>query len=103
MLKFSPRATLKSVLVERVFLVCQQIYENTSYNICMNDIIGVRIKETRMEAKLTQAEFGKKLNVSQDTISLWEKHKSLPQVEHIIMIAQLFDVTSDYLLGLKDY
>ena len=41
----------------------------------MNDI-GKRIKEIRIENKLTQQEFGEKLSVSQDTVSLWETGKS---------------------------
>ena len=37
-----------------------------------------RIKELRQVNGLTQAEFGKKIGVSQDTISLWEQGKSIP-------------------------
>ncbi len=52
---------------------------------------------------MTQAQFGNMLSVSQDTVSLWEKGKSMPTVEYIIAICKLFSVSADYLLGLSDY
>lgn len=69
----------------------------------MNNVIAQRIKEIRLENNLTQFQLGEKLSVSQDTISLWEKGKSIPTVEYIILICKLFCVSSDYLLGLTDY
>lgn len=69
----------------------------------MSDIISKRIKELRIENNLTQKQFGERLNVSQDTVSLWEKGKSLPSTEYVIEISKVFHVTSDYLLGLTDY
>ena len=65
--------------------------------------IGKRIKEIRMENGLSQQRFGQLLSVSQDTISLWEKGKSLPTTEFIIAIAKTFNVSADYILCLKDY
>lgn len=65
--------------------------------------IAKRIREIRIEQKLSQFEFGNMLSVSQDTISLWEKGKSLPAVEYVICICKLFNVSADYLLGLKEY
>lgn len=65
--------------------------------------IGQRIKEIRIEKGLSQSKFGDKLCVSQDTVSLWEKGKSLPTTETVITIATQFDVSADYILGLKDY
>ncbi len=52
---------------------------------------------------MTQLQFGKVLSVSQDTVSLWEKGKSQPSAQYIIILAQTFNVSADYLLGLKDY
>ena len=65
--------------------------------------IGKRIKEIRLEQGLSQEKFGKILSVSQDTVSLWEKGKSLPMTELLIAIATKFDVSVDYILCLKDY
>lgn len=66
-------------------------------------IISVRIREQRNEKKLSQSQLGKLLSVSQDTVSLWEKSKSLPTVEMVIALCDLFEVSADYLLGRTDY
>lgn len=63
--------------------------------------IGKIIKELRLEQKLTQTELAKLLNTTQDTISLWELGKSYPDILSIIALAKLFNVSSDYLLGLE--
>jgi len=66
-------------------------------------IIAERLREIRIENKLSQTQFGEILNLSQDTVSLWEKGKSLPTAEYLIMISQKFGVSVDYILGLKEY
>ena len=65
-------------------------------------IIGERIKELRLENKLSQAKLGSLLLVAQDTVSLWEKGKSLPTAEYIIAMCKLFEISADYILGLVD-
>ena len=67
-----------------------------------NNIVAERIKEIRIENKLSQTNFGDILYVSQDTVSLWENGKSLPNAEQIIEICKRFSVSADYLLGLVD-
>ena len=67
-----------------------------------NSIIGGRIKELCAEYNLSQAKLGDVLMVSQDTISLWENNKALPNTEYIILMCKIFDISADYLLGLTD-
>ncbi len=50
---------------------------------------------------MSQARLGETLSVSQDTVPLWETGKSLPDIETLVRICAIFDVTSDYLLGLS--
>lgn len=76
------------------------IYENISYNKCMN--IGSRIRELRILNNLTQSQLAQLVFVSQDTISLWERGKSLPSLQDLIELVRVFNVSSDYLLGLED-
>ena len=71
-------------------------------------IIGERIKELRLDNKLSQEAFGKKLGLSQDTISFWETGKGLPSVVDVIRMIEIFStesdrITADYLLGLDIY
>ncbi len=62
-----------------------------------------RLKELRLENKLTQKALAEKLNVTDDCIYFWEKGRSEPSIEQIIALAILFDTTTDYLLGKSDY
>lgn len=65
--------------------------------------LGKKIKELRLQNKWTQTELAMKLNTTQDTISLWELGKSYPDVLSVVKICKLFNITSDYLLGLTNY
>ena len=71
-------------------------------------IIGERIRELRIDNKMSQEAFGKKLGLSQDTISFWETGKGLPSVIDVIHMIELFSkendhISADYLLGLDIY
>lgn len=63
--------------------------------------IGEKIRRLRIQKGMSQARLGEALSMSQDTISLWETGKSLPDIETLVRICAIFDVTSDYLLGLS--
>ncbi len=60
--------------------------------------IGKRIKELRTIYKLTQTQLAEKLNTTQDTISLWELGKSYPDIQNLVKLCELFDVTPNELL-----
>lgn len=61
--------------------------------------LGTRIKFLRKEANITQSELAKKLNLSFGTISKYEKDEISIPSETLLKIANIFDVTTDYLLG----
>lgn len=61
-----------------------------------------RLKELRTEAKLTQAEFAKRLGVSFGAIGNWESGARIPRQELLERIADFFNVPMDYLLGRED-
>ena len=61
-----------------------------------------RIKELRLDQKLTQKELAKKLNTSNSSVCDWEKGRSQPDLQTLVNIATLFDVSTDYLLDLSD-
>ncbi len=56
-----------------------------------------RLKTLRLEAKLTQNEISKKLQISKMTYSYWENGKRNPK--NIQQLADFFNVSTDYLLG----
>ncbi len=63
--------------------------------------IGQTIKELRKEKNLSQTELESLLFTSQDTISLWERGKSYPDVLSLIKMTEIFGVSSDYILGIE--
>lgn len=65
--------------------------------------LGERIHDLRVERKLTQPQLAKKLNVSNCIISKWENNLMEPKATYIIRMCQFFNVTADYLLGLKEF
>lgn len=64
--------------------------------------IGEIIKSLRKENNMTQSELASLLFTSQDTISLWERNKSLPDVKSVINLAHIFNVSTDYILGIEN-
>ena len=65
-------------------------------------IFSERLIELRKERGLSQAAVAEALNVSLGIICYWETNKSDPTASNIVKIAQFFNVSSDYLLGLSD-
>lgn len=61
-----------------------------------------RIKEIRQEKKLSQKDLAKKLNISQQAISLYEKGDREPKLETWQKLADFFGVSVPYLQGISD-
>ncbi len=61
-----------------------------------------KIKELRLDKKLKQCDLAKALSVDQRTISNWENSRNEPDFKTLVKIANYFDVSTDYLLGLED-
>ena len=61
-------------------------------------IIGKKIAELRKEIGWTQAELARKLNVTDKAVSKWEQGAGCPELYTIVDIADVFGVTTDYLL-----
>lgn len=65
-------------------------------------MFSYRLKQLRENASLTQYELAKKLNLTQSTIAYYESGKKMPTLENAKIIAELFNISLDYLLGLSD-
>lgn len=61
-----------------------------------------RIKELRVEDGLSQSELSRRTGLSQAAIALWESGDRVPNAISIIKLANFFEVSSDYILGLSD-
>lgn len=65
-------------------------------------MLGIRIKSLRKEHKLSQENLAKMLNVSQSTIAYYENEQKQPGYDTLTKLADIFDVSIDYLLGRTD-
>lgn len=59
-----------------------------------------RIKPLRIANDMKQIDLASRLNVRQTTISHWENGKTEPDMESLKLMASLFGVSIDYLLGI---
>ena len=58
-----------------------------------------RLKELRKQAHLTQVELASKLGIVQSSYADWERGKKKPTQENLVKIAQILNVSVDYLVG----
>ena len=63
---------------------------------------GLRLKELREKHGYTQETLAKKLNTSRSRIGMYEQGKRQPDFEMQEAIADLFNVSIDYLFGRND-
>ncbi len=57
------------------------------------------IKEVRRQHDMTQDELADTLGITSQAVSRWERGISVPDIETIVKLSYLFNVTTDYLLG----
>ena len=65
-------------------------------------MIGERLYDLRKDKGLSQDELGELLNINKHSISSYERGRSEPPDEIKIILAQYFNVSIDYLLGVTD-
>ncbi len=63
--------------------------------------LGERILKYRKKAGISQEELADKLNVTRQSISLWETDQTVPSLDSLITLASIFDISLDELCGRK--
>ena len=66
------------------------------------EIFAARVKSLRESKGLSQDALGKIIGVKRYSIYTYEKGKNYPDVQHLIALADYFEVSTDYLLGRSD-
>ena len=64
--------------------------------------IGDRIKELRKEKNFSQSQLARQIGVSQKAVDYWELGTNEPKASYIVKLAELFEVSADFLLGIDD-
>lgn len=60
--------------------------------------LGEKIYRLRTEQGMSQESFGDTLGVSRQSVSKWETDQSVPELDKIVAISEMFGVSTDYLL-----
>ena len=59
---------------------------------------GEKLQKLRAGAGMSQDALAERLGVSRQAVSRWERDETMPEVDKVIQLADLFGVTTDYLL-----
>lgn len=62
---------------------------------------GEKLASLRKQANMTQNDLADKLMVSRQAITKWENDKGLPDIDNLVMISKIFNVTMEDLLEYK--
>lgn len=62
---------------------------------------GTRLADLRREHNLTQNDIADRLNISAQAVSKWENDLTSPDIDTLLKLADIFDITVDELLGKK--
>ncbi len=65
--------------------------------------LAEKLKELRIEKGLSQREVSSALGMTRNAFTNYENGYREPSLENLKKICQFFDVSADYLLGLKDF
>ena len=64
-------------------------------------MLSKRIYELRMSFGWTQVQLAQKLGITKQTVSNWENDNIQPSIDMLVKLSNIFNVSTDYLLGLK--
>lgn len=69
----------------------------------MIEIFSERLRDLRKEKNISAKQLAQAIKVSDTAIIRWENKQRIPSMENVYNIAIFFGVSTDYLVGLKDY
>lgn len=64
-------------------------------------MLNESIRNLRKSYNISQVELAAKLGVTKQCVSNWENDNILPSIEMLIKISKLFNVSTDFLLGIE--
>ncbi|MBS7298895.1 MAG: phosphoglucosamine mutase [Eubacteriales bacterium] len=60
--------------------------------------IGEKIAQLRMNADISQEQLAEKISVSRQSVSKWEMDQAIPQIDKVLQLCELFNISTDELL-----
>ena len=65
-------------------------------------MISKKLRNLRKDFNISQVDLAAKLGVTKQCVSNWENDNILPSIEMLVKIAQYFNTSTDFLLGLNN-
>ena len=99
--KYLRNGTLRRFLPGLVDLNCPACYtfiKSTNPQEERNMTLGEKIQALRKQSGLSQEALAEKLAVTRQTVSKWELNRSMPDLDFIARLSELFEVSADYLI-----
>ena len=62
-------------------------------------MVSERIKVLREQKGMTQADLARQLGITRSSVNAWEMGISVPSTQYIVELSNMFNVSTDYLLG----
>ena len=64
--------------------------------------LGTQIRKYRNERTLSQEALAEKVYVSRQTVSIWENGKSYPDVNSLVLLSEVFEISLDQLIKVEE-
>lgn len=64
--------------------------------------LGTQIRKYRNERTLSQETLAEKVYVSRQTVSNWENDKSYPDVNSLVLLSEVFEISLDQLIKVEE-
>ena len=65
-------------------------------------IFSERLTELRKEKHLTQKDLADIIGTNNSSVCDWERGRTEPNIDMIVALCRLFEVSADYILGIED-
>ncbi len=69
----------------------------------MGNKFAERLSEFLREEKISQRQFAANIGVTAACVSYWRNGKKQPTAENLYSIAKVYNLSVDFLLGVRDY
>lgn len=60
--------------------------------------LGEKLKKSRLNKELSQENVARQLNISRQAISKWENGYNYPDIDNLILLSKIYDISTDDLL-----
>ena len=62
-------------------------------------MVADRVKKLRELCGMTQSELAREIGITRSSVNAWEMGISVPSTQYVVELADIFKVSTDYLLG----